>query len=320
MRRRAATLLGPVTAMAVLLAGCSSLPHSKPSSDRPQPATSVAAAGNALLRYSAARSQADAALDAGVLADIEDRSLLAIDTGGFTIRRALAVAAPSPELGDPDLVLRGGFSAYPLWYAVVAPAPEEGTRAVLVFARASATEPWRVVTAPRLAPDTALPEPAVGDDGTADLLDPDSADGLAASPDQVARAYAAVLASGRSGHADEFAADSFITQMRAAVAAQPTDDVRFSQSWRAEPVRYAIAVKGGGALVFVDLIRVDRYHAVGDHRVSFDGAEASAFLTTPDARSASLTYRHEVLLYVPEDGPAFALGQYGGLVSATSHP
>ena len=101
--------------------------------------------------------------------------------------------------------------------------------------------------------------------------------------------------------------------------AQPTDHVRFAQTWQARPISATLfEIEGGGALAFVDLTRTDTLpHRWRPRVVASRARRRARFLSAPVHRSARLAYRHEVLLYVPESGAKpFALGEYGGLVSA----
>ncbi|MGH3507669.1 MAG: hypothetical protein ACRDO2_10745 [Nocardioidaceae bacterium] len=74
----------------------------------------------------------------------------------------------------------------------------------------------------------------------------------------------------------------------------------------------------GGALVVGVLERADSYRVRGRDALSFAGSEASAFIATPVRRRAVLTYRHQVLLWVPADSTPLVIGQYGGLVAASA--
>ncbi len=94
----------------------------------------------------------------------------------------------------------------------------------------------------------------------------------------------------------------------------------FSQRWRADEVEWAARTRDGGALVFATMRRYDGYQIEPDTAVDWgEGSEQAAFLAGRAYTSAVLRYRHQVLLYVPPDGggQVRALGQYGGVVSAS---
>lgn len=309
------TVVASIAASA-MLTSCGGLPRHK-DADTSERAASTSAASNVVSHFNRLRALADANLDAAALGDIEDGSVLAVDTGTYALRRALSVPGQQVELSALSTVLAGSFDSYPLWFVAVATIESEGTQVAAVFERSTSTSPWLLTMAPRLAADTEIPAADKLDDGSVALLTGKAVGDLSASPDELVRRYADVLEDPSSRFAAQFEADSFLTQMRAGVESQPREGVDFSQEWRAEPVAYAVRLAAGGALVFASLRRVDRYDVVGDKALQFGDSEAGAILTEPIRRSATLTYVHDVLLYVPDGGLALAIGQFGGLVDAT---
>lgn len=303
-------------AASAMLAGCGTLPRHKDAETSAQ-ATSTNGAANVVSHFNRARATADADLDSAALGDIEDGSVLAVDTGAYALRKALSVSSQPVELSAPSKVLAGSFDSYPLWFVVVADIASEGTQVAAVFERSTSTSPWLLTIAPRLAADTEISAVDTLDDGSTALLTGEAVGDLPASPDELVRRYADVLEDPSSRFASQFEVDAFITQMHDGVESQPREGVDFGQEWKAEPVMYAVRLADGGALVFGSLRRVDRYDVVGDKALQFADSEAGAILTEPVRRSATLTYFHDVLLYVPGNGRALAIGQYGGLVDAT---
>ena len=300
----------------VAVAGCGVVPHVRSASAPLKVGASPAQAVSVLARYAVVRAESAKTADVGHLADAESGSLLAIESTTYYASRALGVTPGAAAVGAPTDIWSGAFTKYPLWFAAVVPSPAEKTQVALVFARKSSTDPWRAVMGPRLAQETELPAMLTDGDGASATLGDRSA-APSASATSLARHYADVLADPRSPFADQFETDSFITQMRQLAQAQPREHIEFRQTWTADPVRYAFRLADGGVLMFVDLHRSDHYQIKGKHALGFAGSEAAAFIPEPVHHSARLDYEHEVLLLAPADGKAFAIGQFGGLVSAT---
>jgi hypothetical protein len=310
--------LAAVAAVVVLsvAAGCGVVPHDR-GSDRPvkRAATSAQAAA-VVARYTLIRAESAKTADVGHLADAEDGSLLRIEGTSYYTSRMLGLTPGAAAADGQRAVWAGAFADYPLWFATVASAPGEKTQVALVFTRTRSVDPWRAVMAPRLATSTELPRVRTDADGAAVTLDGTDGDGLAAPPTTLARRYAAVLNDPRSRLAGQFEQDSFIAQMRQLARAQPREHIAFRQTWQAEPVRYAFRLADGGAVMFVNLRRVDSYRIKGRHALGFSGSPASAFLPEPVHHWARLVYEHEVLMLVPSGRRPLAIGQLGGLVSA----
>ena len=125
-----------------------------------------------------------------------------------------------------------------------------------------------------------------------------------------------MLTHNHSAHADEFVHDSFIAQMREIREAQPDEGVAFDQNWTAEPVHYVLRLADGGALMVVDLQRVDAFRVTTGNALKFDGSEAGVLPAGPDQPTSRSSYAHEVLMVVPAEGQPLVIGQYGGLVGA----
>jgi hypothetical protein len=306
-----------VGVMLAVVAGCGAAPHDRAETEPAKRAATTAQALSAVARYAVVRADSARNADVGRLADVEAGSLLRIEGTGYRVARVLGSTPGAAAVAEPSTVWSGTFAEYPLWFAAVTRSQAEQTQVVLVFVRASSTDPWRVVMAPRLAADTELPDVRVDDSGAAAAVTPDEAAALSGTPTTLARRYAEVLTDTRSPYADLFEQDSFITQMRQLVQAQPRDHVAFRQTWTAQPIKYALRLADGGLLMFLDLRRVDAYRIEGKHALGFAGSPAQAFFPEPVHHEARLVYEHEVLLLAPAGGKALAIGQFGGLVSAT---
>jgi hypothetical protein len=107
--------------------------------------------------------------------------------------------------------------------------------------------------------------------------------------------------------------------MRQIRKAQPRKGVTFDQEWKAEPVDYVLRLVDGGALMLVDLHRLDVFRVNQGNALKFGGSEAGAYLPDPITDVARLRYAHQVLMVVPAEGQPLVIGQYGGLVSAQGH-
>lgn len=319
--RRTAHLVSWLVLMAVL-AGCGWV-NEKGVPDPAKRATTLAAADSVLSRYNRIRSQADASVDAAPFANIEIGPILDIDRGAVYLRRRLSVPTEPFRFTRPQLVVAGRFDSYPLWFATFTEAAGTDQKVAAVFTRPTSTSPWLLSEAPRLARSTQVGPVAQGDDGSDVILAADGAewsDGRpveGGSPQRLVDDYAATLGDPDGPTSARFVQDSFISQMRTLAEAQPVAGVTFEQQWSAKQVRYAVRLSDGGALVFATLVRTDRYTVQGKRSLDFSGREAGAYFPTPVTRSATLNYRHQVLMLVPADGKPLVIGQYGGLVSAS---
>jgi hypothetical protein len=323
--RRAARVTAAAT-VTLLLAGCG-VPHHRSVEDVSKPGATLTEADAVLGSYVSRRNAAEQDLGAGALADIEQGTMLDIDQSAFAIRGVLGIDGRPLVVGDNPTVWASRFDEYPLWFVALVTLPQEKQQAAYVFRRATSTSPWRVAAAPHLADSTKVPRVDEADDGTvARYVDGDPArwsDGasvdLDTSPQDIADAYADVLTDDGSPHADEFVEDSFIAQMRQIRKAQPRKGVTFDQEWKAEPVDYVLRLADGGALMLVDLHRLDIFRVNQGKALKFGGSEAGAYLPDPITDVARLRYAHQVLMVVPAEGQPLVIGQYGGLVSAQGH-
>ncbi|MCW2841655.1 MAG: hypothetical protein JWR55_3138 [Aeromicrobium sp.] len=306
-----------VAACSIALSGCA-VPHARDDTRPAKTAAQEAEITQVFQRYREVRASAVELLDPKPLSTVETGAMLQIDSGSFEVAQRLATkgqdATGPVEVVDVETPR---FGKYPLWfYAVVRDAAQDVKR-VQIFERASSVDPWLLTASPETLADTALPD-LRHRGGAAVTVAPDDGVGLSMSAQEAAAAYAAVLSDPEAPESGEVADDSFIQQMRSTAttnAALP--DVRFSQTWQAEDVRYALRTADGGALAFVTLTREDTYAVKEGLTVTWpEGSPQQAFLSSGIAGSGRLTYNHQVLLYLPggTEKPR-ALGQYGGVVS-----
>ncbi len=319
--RRAAHLLSCLV-LSAALGGCGWV-NSKGDQDHAKRATTMAGADSVLIRYNRVRARAEASVDPAPLADIEAGPLLAIDRGAFFLRQRLPVRTKSFRFTRTQLVVAGRFDSYPLWFAMLTEAAGTDQKVAAVFTRPTSTSPWRLIEAPRLARSTQIGPVAQRDDGSAVILAADGgewSDGRTVQrgfPQQLVDDYAATLADPDGPTAGRFVQDSFISQMRTLAEAQPVSGVIFEQEWSALPVHHVVRLRDEGVLVFATLVRTDRYTLEGKRSLDFAGLEAAAYFSFPVTGSATLNYRHQVLMLVPAEGKPLVIGQYGGLISAS---
>lgn len=321
VRRVALARVLGLAVLGLVAAGCA-VP--RPVDAEPEKAAVTRSEADAVLaRWEQQRAEALRELDGEPLTAVEDGPTLAVDQGALTVARRV-ISEGSQEI-DQDLSLRTvvapRLSAYPLWFLAVVDDGQRQLTKLQIHQRGSAAAPWLVSYTAEVLPQTTLPDLALDDSSALLPVAPDDAEGLPASPQEVARAYAELLDDPASPGDELVLADSFVAQMREIAKAQGTiQGVTFTQSWEAEPVEWAARTADGGALVFATVARSDRYRIKPGVTVDWaEGSEQAAFLSGRTYRDAVLRYQHQVLLYVPPagGGPVRALGQYGGVVGAS---
>lgn len=304
----------------VLMLGVAcAVPHRKDLDTVTKKAVTFSEASHVISGFNRAADLADAAADPVGLDQVEGGSLLDIDRSALFARQQLGLRTSPTRLADASTIVTGAFEQYPLWFVAVGDVDAQRVKVAGLFVRASSTAPWRLELAPRLATSTAFPTVRLSDDGAAVLLSPTERRGLAVSPQNLVYRYAQVLADPGAEYADDFVQDAFLASVRELQEAQPDEDVAFTQTWSAEPVRYAFRLAGGGALVFATLKRTEHYRVFGKHSLRWEGSEAAAYFRKPVRSAATLTYAHQLLIMLPARGKPVLIGQYGGLVNATGH-
>ena len=322
-------LLVALLAGALLLGGCA-LPQRKDVTDLRKTASTLSSAIAIVNAYNAARGQADALLDASILAEVEAGAPLAIDRGRYLVARHSdpAGVVRTPQLGAPVLLASPRFGAYPMWFVMAMPngtstgdARSADTAKVAVFRRSTSVAPWRLVSGPDIAAGTELPRVTTDATGAARSVSPRDAAGLGTSAQRAVEAYATVLADPPAPQAAEFVADDFIRQMRDLQDAQNAlAFADFEQMWTARPVRFALRTVDGGALVFATLVRTDRYTVARRGFIDWKGnAAAQAYLPGRVLHFAQLRYLHQILMVIPPAGQGRprVIGQSGGVVDGS---
>lgn len=312
MRRTVLALVCSLT-----LSACA-VPHARDDVRLDKAAASRAEVDDVLDGYRKVRESAVELLDPKPLSTVEQGAVLAIDTGSFEVlQRSTTGKKDDAGAGEVTDVEVPRFAKYPLWFYAVVRDEKLGLNRVQVFERTSSVDPWVLTASPETLGNTELP-PIRRSKGAALKVSADDGVGMAMSPQKAAEAYAAVLADPKAPGAGAIADDSFIKQMRSTAETNAAlKDVRFSQAWEAQDVQYALRTDDGGALAFVTLLRTDTYAVDDGLTVTWpEGTPQQAFLSSGISGSGTLTYLHQVLLYLPGgDGAPRALGQYGGVVS-----
>ena len=315
--RRRRTLVALVGLLTLVLAACA-VPRDREIGTIDKAAVTESQVESIYGRYREVRNAAIELLDPKPLSTIEAGPTLAIDTGSFEVSQRLNTTQKQNS-GAVDIIdiKTPRFSQYPLWYFAVVRDEARDVQRVQIFQRATAVEPWLLVATPEALSDTQLPEVRAVD-GAARKVKAADGRGLAMSPQDAATAYARTLADPQAAETATIEDDSFIQQMRAAAQANGAlDGVKFTQKWKAEPVKYALRTADGGALAFVTLLRTDSYAVSDGFKVSWpEGSPQQAFLEDGIQGTGVLNYYHQVLVYLPggTDKPR-ALGQFGGVVS-----
>ena len=311
MRRAVLALVCSLT-----LSACA-VPHARDDVTPAKAAASRSEVVKVLAQYGEVRGSAVELLDPKPLSTVEQGAVLAIDTGSFEVlQRSAKTQGDDTVRGELTDLEVPRFSQYPLWFYAVVRDPKLGVNRVQVFERTSSVDPWVLTATPETLAKTEIP-PIRRSGGAAIKVAAADGVGMAMSPQDAAKAYAAALADPKDAAARTIANDSFIKQMRATAKSNAAlDDVRFSQTWEAQDVQYALRTSDGGALAFVTLLRTDTYAVKDGLTVTWpEGSPQRAFLSTGITGSGTLNYLHQVLLYLPGgDGAPRALGQYGGVV------
>lgn len=304
--------------LVLLLVGACAVPQQKDFDVVTKKAVTLSEASNVISRFNLVRDQVSSSGNIARMRAIEDGSLLDIDTAALLARQR-GVATSTTRLDDTAMVIAGSFRRYPLWFVAVGEIHAEGQQVAGLFVRDSSTKPWRLELAPRLAESTRFPSVKLAADGSAVRIAPTERRGLPLSPQTLASRYTQVLADPQSKYAGDFVSDAFLASVRELQGAQPDEMVEFTQTWSVEPVRYALRLSNGGALVFATVQRTDHYRVLGDHVLQWPGSEVAAFFARPVRSTATLSYAHQLLLLMPPRGKPLVIGQYGGLVAATGH-
>ncbi|MBA2509393.1 MAG: hypothetical protein H0V32_11950 [Nocardioidaceae bacterium] len=271
-------------------------------------------------RWAAQRAEALRTLDPQPLSAVEQAPTLQIDEGAFEVARRL-LDDETAEINQ-DLRLRSVQSPrlprYPVWFVAVVEDVAGSVAKVQVHRRGTAAGDWMLVAQADVLSSTELPSMAVDSTGAITPVGPAEATGLQAPPQDVADAYADLLADAAADGGELVTVDSFVQQMRTVETSQSSvEGVALQQSWSAHKVRWAMRTDDGGALMFATFDRSDAYRLKSPKSIRWAAqSEQRAFLDDSTDKRPTLDYLHQVLFYLPPAGAgaARAIGQYGGVV------
>lgn len=271
-------------------------------------------------RWAAQRAEALRTLDPQPLSAVEQEPTLQIDEGAFEVARRL-LDDETAEINQ-DLRLRSVQSPrlprYPVWFVAVVEDAAGSVAKVQVHRRGTAAGDWMLVAQADVLSSTELPSMALDSTGAITPVGPAEATGLQAPPQDVADAYADLLADAAADGGELVTVDSFVQQMRTVETSQSSvEGVALQQSWSAQKVRWAMRTDDGGALMFATFDRSDAYRLKSPRSIRWAAqSEQRAFLDDSTDKRPTLDYLHQVLFYLPPAGAgaARAIGQYGGVV------
>lgn len=323
MRRR---LLLPL--IAALLTSACAVPYA--SSDRPVEKVAIDENGldRVIERYDAVRQTALRLLNPQPLGSVQRGPLLQIDTGRIEVAQTLSTDAVESIDDAGRLEVESLYApivdAYPMWFMVVARDTAEENVRVQIFQREAAADAWVLVASPEILETTRLPELRAGREDSLVVLDPEEDSGLVASPVEVAETYRAALDDPESDAVAQITTDGFWSQMRdARIAAAEIPGIDYAARWDVVDADYAVRTDDGGALMFATFQRHDTYASEAGSVIGWPpGSPEEAFLSDGLSGEGSLQYMYQVLLYVPPagEGTPYAMGHYGGVVSADDEP
>jgi hypothetical protein len=309
----------PISLCLVVVAAACSFPEHKDLTNVSEKAVTLSIAGNVVAGFNAQVDAATASYNLRKLHSVETGSLYAIDAARLFARKQLGTHTFATSVNGTALILAGTFRRYPLWFVAVTSQLRHKEPVAGVFVRSTSTGPWRLSLAPRLAASAQLPPVETSADRSAVLVPPTQPSAGGLSPQQLVDRYTAVLADPGAPYVDDFSNDAFLRSVRASQLAQPRQHVDVTETWGAEPVRYALRLANGGALVFATVVRTDIYRVRGNSVLDWQGSPAAAYFRHPVRQRASVTYNSQLLLLQPPSGKSQVIGEYGGLVAATGH-
>ncbi|MGI9824072.1 hypothetical protein [Agromyces sp. Marseille-Q5079] len=285
------------------------------------PAVTVPQMERIMTKVATTAADADAALDAGAVADRFTGPALEARKANYAIRTSLpdqAGPVPIPSTA-PTLILPQQVAGWPAsgrTVLVVGDSSEDETVAptAMFLQQMSPRENYKVVYAMALAPDADVPEVAPASLG-APLISPEFK-GLVMQPDQVGAAYADVLIKGAdSEYAEMFESENDLLQQQLGVEGQqkirddlkttsPTADIAFSNEVGDGPT-IALATNDSGALVTADILQTEKVTPNDGGTIGFQEGAPGAALSGFTGKSAKGVQREigiQMVFYVPAVG------------------
>ncbi|KZX20699.1 hypothetical protein [Rathayibacter tanaceti] len=353
-RRRGALVLPVVLGTTVLLSGCSSdywpdlaagasaaptasvtaTPGAEPVAADPTPVVTTQQAEAIVAEVSDVASRADAARDAGILAErFQGESLTERTTNYEVIAKGGTIDPPQAIPGSPvSLVLPQDTETWPRLVTAVVQNSADTTQApiALMMSQASPRTDYKVDYAISLEANARIPDVAPVTVGTS-IVAPDSRL-MKLAPQTVGSAYADILANGDSSqYAGLFSPDGDTLRGQVGVdkknadreALPDTASIEFSNKPGTSPT-IALATNDSGALVAASIAETSTVRPTAEgSTVSTSGASQSLLGTDKSTTGIETTYGYQLLFYVPPVGSEekiVMLGWSQGLVSVVQLP
>ncbi|PPH46249.1 hypothetical protein C5D09_08405 [Rathayibacter sp. AY1C9] len=353
-RRRAALVLPVVLGTTVLLSGCSSdywpdlaagaseaptasataTAGAEPVSAEPTPVVTTQQAEAVVAQVADVASRADAARDAGILAErFQGEALTERTTNYDVVAKGGTIDPPQTIPASPvSLVLPQDTESWPRLVTAVVQNSTDTTQApiALMMSQASPRVDYKVDYAISLEANARIPDVAPVTVGTS-IVAPDSRL-MKLAPQTVGSAYADVLANGDSSqYAELFAADGDTLRGQVGVdkknadreALPDTASIEFSNAAGTSPT-IALATNDSGALVAASIAETSTVRPTAEgSTVSTSGASQTLLGTDKSTTGIETTYGYQLLFYVPPVGSEekiVMLGWSQGLVSVVQLP
>jgi hypothetical protein len=316
-----------------VLAGCSSpIGHPSRGANRARGANAAAAitvleAGILLEDLGRQNNLANARRDTTLLANYEAEGSFRIDAAGYRVKNALDPHHQLPSAAftftDARFHIPAGTNV-PQWFLVDAACGRSGPRCALVLSRDPDT-PWKLV----LFAMESIPVPPTASADNSIIAAAGDADGLLASPEEVARAHAAYLTAGRSApEAGMFVEDSRSreiiddAELRATLVFADTRTGRigpaqtFTRQVTVEPypVRALKTVDGGAVAAYTTRVQIVAEQPGGVTVLKPDSTDAALAGTTTFHTRITITILDQWIVAIPpkDQGQVTVLAHTGG--------
>lgn len=318
MNRRRVCLGAAVTALALPLAGCTTV-HGERAN---VPSVQQKEAASVVAHFLTVNNRAGAGYLSQDVLTIESGALGATDEAGLRARHANHPEG-NPKyqplaFSDPRYLIPRQVGWPKFFVADVATNRDKNSRWLLVFRHSAPGQPWKAsyVASVRTA---ALPEFARDKDGNAEAVGLGGTD-LLVQPGQLSQSYATYLTSGGDGVFADGASTSQLRADRGAHAKTPNSVTQYADqpasSGDYTPV--ALRTADGGALVFFASHHQSRATFRAGYRVSVDDTTKALMTGTPKT-SITLSHVADEAATVPRaggSGRVVFLSRVVGLVSA----
>ena len=257
--------------------------------------------------------EADAALDASLLEPRFGGDALAERTAMYAATKADAAlpgAVPFPA-GEAVYVVPEATDGWPRTVFTVVNASTDASASTAPFAvtleQTGPRDPYLVVSLVQLSPGVSLPDAPPAEIGAGSLES--VAANLAMSPDEVAAAYADIIAKGATSEfADKFSAENDTLREQVNQAYRDSEAAKLDPQVATLAFAYAasdtaatgVASLEGGAIIAVSITESEMLKAVSDRsRISVAGRTAALSGLSTSQYGFERVYTDQVLFYVP---------------------